>query len=262
MSDYILRRFDHGELTLLARQYGSARSGEGARAFVLVHGIGASSRYFSRLARRLAPYGSVYAIDLPGFGAAPNPAASLDIPDFAALLRACAGTWGIVDPVLVGHSMGAQVVVEAALQDPGLSSSLVLIAPVVDPAAPTALGQARRLLRDVFTEPPAANWIVAGDYLRCGPRRYLSALPAMLSYRLEERAAGLRVPTLVVRGSLDPVTPAAWADRLAAAIPRSSRLDVRGASHVVQYAAPRAVAAAIVSHARIGVPGTAPEHGR
>lgn len=261
MSDFTWRRFDHGELTLLVRQYGSAGSG-GARSFLLVHGIGASSRYYARLARRLAPHGVVYAVDLPGFGAAPSPSVPLDVPGFAALLRALADTWGMIDPILVGHSMGAQVVAEAALQDPALSSSLVLIAPVVDPAAPTALGQGLRLLRDVFTEPPAANWIVATDYLRCGPRRYFSALPAMLSYRLEERAARLRVPTLVVRGARDPVTPAAWAGSLAGAIPGSSRLDVRGCSHVVQYSAAQAVAAAIVSHARIGVPGNAPKQDR
>ncbi|TFB49511.1 alpha/beta fold hydrolase [Cryobacterium tagatosivorans] len=259
MSDFVLRRFDHGELTLLVREYGDDRSVGGTRAFVLVHGIGASSRYYARLSRLLAPHGSVYAVDLPGFGAAPSPAVPLDIPDFAALLRAFAGARGLVDPVLVGHSMGSQVVTEVALQDPGLASSLVLIAPVVDPAAPSALGQALRLLRDVFTEPPAANWIVAVDYLRCGPRRYFSALPAMLSYRLEERVARLQVSTLVIRGSRDPVTPAGWADRLVAAIPRSSRLDVRGASHVVQLAAPRVVVAAIVAHARIGVAGSAPE---
>ena len=259
MIDFILRRFDHGELTMLVRQYGRMLPDGQGRAFVLVHGIGASSRYFARLSRRLAPHGIVYAVDLPGFGASPSPSAPLDIPDFAALLRAFAEAWGIIDPVLVGHSMGTQVVAEATLQDPSLSSSLVLIAPVVDPAAPTGLGQALRLVRDVFTEPPSANWIVAVDYLRCGPRRYFSALPAMLSYRLEERVRLLTAPTLVIRGSQDPVTPADWAARLVAAIPGARRLDVPGASHVVQYAAHQAVAAAIVSHARIGVPGTASE---
>jgi len=39
---------------------------------VLVHGIGASSRYFVRLSDRLREHGVAYAIDLPGIGAAPR----------------------------------------------------------------------------------------------------------------------------------------------------------------------------------------------
>lgn len=262
MRDYLLRRFEHGELTVLVRQYGQAVPGRPTRAFLLVHGIGASSRYFARLSRELTPHGIVYAVDLPGFGSAPTSDAPLGISDLASLLRTFAAAWGIVDPVLVGHSMGAQVVLEMAVQDPSLPASVVLLAPVVDPKSPTALGQALRLLRDVFTEPPSANWIVAGDYLRCGPGRYLSALPSMLVYPIEERAPRLRAPTIVVRGSRDPVSPGDWADRVAGVIPDASRLDVPGASHVVQHSAAPVVAAAILSHVEAAVPQAKPEQER
>lgn len=262
MRHHIRRRFEHGELAVVVRQYGEAAPGRPNRRFVLVHGIGASSRYFARLSRQLSRHGIVYAVDLPGFGAAPNPEAPLGIGDFASLLRTFTAAWGIVDPVLVGHSMGAQVVLEMAVQDPSLAASVVLLAPVVDPKARTALGQALRLGRDVFSEPPSANWIVAVDYLRCGPRRYLAALPSMLTYRIEERAPMVQVPTLVVRGARDPVTPAEWADRLAGVIPDATRLDVPGASHVVQHAAAQAVAAAIVSHLAAAAPRASPEPGR
>lgn len=261
MRDYLLRRFEHGELTVMVRQYGQAVPGRPRRAFLLVHGIGASSRYFARLSRELAPHGIVYAVDLPGFGSAPTPDAPLGISDLASLLRTFTAAWGIADPVLVGHSMGSQVVLEMAVQDPSLPASVVLLAPVVDPRAPTALAQALRLLRDVFTEPPSANWIVAVDYLRCGPRRYLAALPSMLLYRIEERAPRLRAPTLVVRGARDPVTPAEWADRMAGVIPGAGRLDVPGASHVVQHSA-APVAAAIVSHLEAAVSQAKPEQER
>jgi hypothetical protein len=45
---------------------------------------------------------------------------------------------------------------------------------------------------------------------------------------------------------------------MAGLIPDSSRLDVPGASHVVQHAAP-AVAAAIVAHVDAAAPRPAPE---
>ena len=262
MTDEIFRRFEHGGLTVLVHQYGRAVPGRTQRAFLLVHGIGASSRYFARLSRELAPHGIVYAVDLPGFGSAPTPDAPLGIAGLASLLLTLTGDWGIVDPVLVGHSMGAQVVLEMAVQDPSLPASVVLLAPVVDPRAPTAFGQCLRLLRDVVTEPPTANWIVAVDYLRCGPRRYLATLPSMLLYRIEARAARVEAPTLVVRGARDPVTPAEWADRLASAIPDASRLDVPRASHVVQHSAAPVVAAAIVAHVEAAVHQPKPEQDR
>ncbi len=46
----------------------SAAPRDARPAFVLVHGIGVSSRYFHPVAAFLAEHGTVYAIDLPGYG--------------------------------------------------------------------------------------------------------------------------------------------------------------------------------------------------
>ena len=53
--------------------------------FVLVHGIGVSSRYFERLVPALAEEGRVVAVDLPGFGKAKpiRPKLGLSIEEFA-----------------------------------------------------------------------------------------------------------------------------------------------------------------------------------
>lgn len=252
MTDYILGQFEHGELTVIVRQYGEPRGEHTAHSFVLVHGIGASSRYFARLAKELCRHGIVYAIELPGFGAAPRPPLQLGIDEFAALLRAFIKAWNIEQPVLVGHSMGCQVVTEMTVQDLYLTKCLVLIGPVVDPKAPTAVRQGIRLLRAALTEPPGANWIVATDYLRCGPLWYHKVLPAMLSYRIEERLDLVNAATLIIRGSRDQVAPAGWVRHLTEVIPRASGLEIPGASHVVHYDEAKTVAAAILTHAHAG----------
>jgi pimeloyl-ACP methyl ester carboxylesterase len=157
---------------------------------------------------------------------------------------------GLIKPVLVGHSMGCQVVVEMSLQQPALSDHLVLMGPVIDPAAPTVLGQALRLLHDLCREPAKANAIVLTDYLfRCTPLWYLRELRFMLAYPLLQRAALLTTPTLVIRGMRDPVAPAEWTARVADIVPGGDLLQVPGAAHVVQFSAPREVAAAILAHA-------------
>jgi pimeloyl-ACP methyl ester carboxylesterase len=257
MSSYTVDRFDHDGLTMLVRRY--AQGGDGGTAspltFLLVHGIGVSPNYFARLSEQLRPHGIVYAVELPGFGATPRPERALGIEDFAVLLTAFSKAWKLDNPVLVGHSMGTQIVTEMAVRNPALSDRVVLMGSVVDPDAPTPFGQGFRLFRDMLIEPPSANVIVLMDYLRCGPRWYLAQLPAMLTYPLEARLPLLEAFTLVVRGARDPVAPAEWSKRIAELIPRSARLDVPKAAHVVQHRAARVVAAAILDHARSSVAG-------
>jgi len=255
MSSYTVDRFDHDGLTMLVRRYARGEGSDTASplTFLLVHGIGVSPDYFSRLSEQLRPHGIVYAVELPGFGATPRPDRALGIEDFAALLIAFSEVWNLDNPVLVGHSMGTQIVTEMAVRKPALSDRVVLMGSVVDPQAPTPFGQGFRLFRDMLVEPPSANWIVLMDYLRCGPRWYLTELPAMLTYPLEERLPLLQAYTLVVRGARDPVAPAEWSERLAELVPRSVRLDVPKAAHVVQHRAAPVVAAAILDHARSSV---------
>lgn len=237
-----------GRTMLVRRPEGDRDAGT---QFVLVHGIGVSSRYFSRLARVLARSGGVHAVDLPGFGRAPRPPEPLTVEQHAATVNAYVRSASLGRPVLVGHSMGSQIVVEAALQDPQMYSSVVAMGTVVDPAARTAPRQALRLARDTLMEPPLANWAVLLDYARTGPRWYLRTLPTMLGYRTEEAVRRLAVPLLLLRGARDPVAPHGWVEQLRRLAARARLVEVEGAAHVVMYSRPEQVAREIVAHAGI-----------
>ncbi|GGK68379.1 alpha/beta fold hydrolase [Ornithinimicrobium pekingense] len=242
-----VQEFRHQDRTMLVRR----PEGEGdGPAFVLVHGIGVSARYFTRLARALAPHGTVHAVELPGFGAAPRPPEPLTIEEHAATLDAWVREAGLEQPVVVGHSMGVQVVLEAALQDPRIWSAVVAVGGVVDPAARTATQQALRLAHDMLLEPPLANWAVLTDYLRTGPRWYLRTLPHMLGYRTEETLPRLEVPLLVMRGARDPIASAAWVEHMRRLAPDARLVEVQGAAHVAMYSRPEVVAGQVLAHAR------------
>jgi len=236
--------FVHDGATLVVRQ--SAHAHPARRNYLLVHGIGVSSRYFERLAVRLAEQGHVHNVDLPGFGQAPTPSHPLSIEDFAALLCAYMDAEELRDCVLVGHSMGAQVVTEMARIRPDLAGLIVLIGPVVDTAAPTAARQAGRLALDMLRETPASNLVVLADYARCGPRWYLRQLPAMLEYPIAQRFAEVRVPRVVLRGRRDPVAPRQWALALAQSSGGARLVEIPGVAHVAQFTAPNAVADAVL----------------
>lgn len=219
--------------------------------YVLVHGIGTSHRYLRRLHRYLQASADVYSVDLPGFGSARTPLRSPSVARLAMALGA------LIDErvpgrdvILVGHSMGAQWVVEVAAQRPASVRALVLIGPVVDDRHRTLAAQFVRLARDIAREPLLANLVVGMDYLRCGPVWFLREARHMVAFRIDERVARLAVPVLVVRGGDDPIAEPGWCRRLSAAASDGTSVTVPGHRHLVHFTAPRAVGSAITHFAR------------
>lgn len=240
--------FKHEGRTMLVKRLGPDTGPQ----FLLVHGIGVASRYYARLARVLARSGGVHAVELPGFGGAPKPEAPLPLEEHAAILTAYARSAGLADTVLVGHSMGAQIVLEAALQEPDLFGSVVTIGGVVDPGSRTALQQGLRLTEDFLLETPASNWAVLRDYARTGPRWYFGTVPIMLGYRTEEALVRLRLPLLILRGRRDPIVRHDWADQMRRLAPDARLVEIPGAAHVVMYTHAEEVAREILVH--VGLP--------
>lgn len=215
-------------------------------AFVLVHGIGVSSRYFRPLALELRAHGSVYLIDLPGYGAAPDPRTPVTLDGHADAVASLLRTIAAEETVVVGHSMGGQVVVSLAQRHPHLVSRLVLIGATMEPERRTAAQAIGRLLVDGTREPLAVNAIVFTDYVfRAGPAYTIRQLPLVLRDRLEERVALVEAPVLVVRGTRDPIVSHAWSCLLAERA-GGQVVEVPG-PHVVMYPSPEPVAAAIVA---------------
>jgi pimeloyl-ACP methyl ester carboxylesterase len=234
-------RFEAAGFTVLDYRSGPV---EGT-PFVLVHGIGVGYSYFRRLAGLLAAHGPVHVLELPGFGKAPKPRQVLTVEEHAALVVARLESIGR-PVVLIGQSMGTQIVLEAALRAPGLVQRVVAIGCVTDPDERSALLQGLRLAQDTLGETPAANWQVFSEYLRCGPRRYLATLPSMLFYDTDAAVAAVTVPTLLLRGAHDPIFRRPWARRLAARLAIGGLVEVPGAVHNAQATHPRSVASAIL----------------
>jgi len=221
---------------------------DGGPDFVLVHGIGVSSRYFQPLAVELSKRGTVWLVDLPGYGSAPKPAASPSLADHARVLSAVIESAGIQAPVLVGHSMGCQVITQLAVDDPSVSSCLVLLAPTINPAERSFREASFRLFQDVLREPFRANLVVGTDYFfRCGPAYYLRQLPTLLDDAIEERLGAIDAPTLVLVGNRDPVVTVEWADQVARLLPHGTLGIVQG-PHVIMFTDPAGIAQRIVEH--------------
>ena len=103
--------------------------------FVLVHGLGMSSRSMMPTAHLLAVADEVHVIDLPGFGKSGQPRPALSISDLVDALALWMQKQEIASPVLTGNSPGAQVIADYAARHPGRLSSAVFLAPIIDPRA-------------------------------------------------------------------------------------------------------------------------------
>jgi pimeloyl-ACP methyl ester carboxylesterase len=110
---------------------GEQRAGQPSA--VLVHGAGASSAIWMMVLARLARAGHAVALDLPGHGASSLEGTALDGTSGLSLARyrdavgELGGTLCLGPSVLVGHSMGALVAIEAALAWPDKARALVLV---------------------------------------------------------------------------------------------------------------------------------------
>lgn len=220
--------------------------GEGDETFVLVHGLGVSSHYFGPLAEQLVRHGRVVVLNLPGFGPVARPGKSLRIEQFAQVARKAASELEIDRAVWVGHSMGAEVVVEAVRQDPGIASRVVLLAPVVDADERRPAQVLWRFFRSATHEPLSSAAASVRAFMSCGPRWLFNIFPAMIDYRIEDGIADLDADLLVVSGVHDRVSPAGFGHELARrAGGRARSIEIEGA-HQAMHSHPREVAALIV----------------
>lgn len=231
---------------------GPQHTDQSAPVFVLVHGIGVSSRYFERLVPALEEEGRVVALDLPGFGKAKpyRPGRGLSIAEFADSVAALLDDASIADAVVIGHSMGTQVAVCLAARRPDLVRGLALLGPVMAPQDRNALKAGVLLGIDTLREDARGNRIVIGDYLHCGPAWYLATLPAMLEYRIEDELEHTTVPVVVVRGARDPIARDEWVADMAT---RSGGTAARvpSVAHLVMHGAPWRTAALITPLVRV-----------
>lgn len=205
--------------------------------FVLVHGIGVSARYFTKLASDLSKIGEVFLLDLPGFARLPTPPRVLSVAGFAAAVHKTLIRHGVKNPIIVGHSMGAQVVVELLARRPDYARAGVLIGPPVNDHERSLLKVGWRFAQSSIHESRALRIIALRAYLQCGIAWFVDVLPQMMRYPIEQRIKAVRVPMVLVRGEFDFVAPTSWLHRLGAKNPHV----VTGAAHSVIYAHDSAV---------------------
>ncbi|MFT2815546.1 alpha/beta fold hydrolase [Leifsonia sp. A12D58] len=230
-----IRRMRVGEYDIAYTDSDSAVTNSSAASptFLLVHGIGMGTSYFAELREALEPSGRVVAIDLPGFGDSPEPEPDNDLSmaELGRVLAEFAEALALEHPVLVGHSMGTQVVAEAARARPDLFDELVLIAPTVNRHERSIGLQAWRMVQDLYNDDPRVLALGIQNYLKAGPRWFAKKLRSMMAHEIEATLPHIQAHTLVIRGLRDPVSPHDWATEVTALVPNARLAEIEGRGH-------------------------------
>jgi 3-oxoadipate enol-lactonase len=232
-------------------------------ALVLVHGFPLDGAMWSGVARILSSRFRVVKPDLPGRGNTEVPASGIgEYADFVrAVIDAAGGPVG-----LAGFSFGGYIALELLSRDVSNVGALAL----VDTRA-SADDDAGRARRDETIESVRANGVaplvdsmpgklLAPEFLTRGDlrervqriisRQHPETVEADLAAMRDrsDRTAllpGLSIPTLVVVGDRDALTPPADSEAMAAAIPGARLVTIPGAGHLTPMERPKAVSEAL-----------------
>src|SRR4051794_4343008 len=194
---------------------------------VLVHGVGGDADQWAFCLSGLRASNRVIAIDLPGFGRSDKPRIDYRIAGFVEVLDRLLTELDIARASLLGHSLGGWIVAQFALQYPDRVDKLILndAAGIDEGAGPIpidlnistcanmrrvfeAMFYDRNLVQDVLVELAYSLHLERDD----GPT-IKSVLETLGDVRekLDGRLDRLRVPTLILWGENDAITPVAMA---------------------------------------------------
>jgi pimeloyl-ACP methyl ester carboxylesterase len=227
---------------------------------LMLHDIEGGHLSFAPQVETLASSGyRAVAWDMPGYGRS----APIEPYNFKGLAQSCITLIEALrcgDAALLGHGMGGMVAQEVMARRPELVSKLILCgtsASFDEPdderrrnfiAQRTALLDAGKSMADL-AEVLVAQMIGPGS-LPEGARlathcmslvpasTYRRALEALVTFDRRTGLPRIQVPTLVVAGEHDRITPPATLRKMADAVPRGSYLELRGVGHLPNLEAP------------------------
>lgn len=239
----------------VAVHYTSIGAGEQALAFV--HGWGCNKEFW-RHSLTAFPEHRVFAIDLPGHGSSGKPRIRYSLQYFADSVAAVMLDAGIERVVLVGHSMGTNVVREFYRRHREHALGLALVDGSLLPSMQSDVADEATALRQDFygVNAAAIEGLAAGiadETLRCEVRTTMGTMPGYVGISIAETWAGPEVwatdqidtPVLAILAS-----SSAWWPPDVEAIYRSiaPRLDFQmwdGVSHFLMMEEPERFNAAL-----------------
>lgn len=179
------------------------------------------------------------AIDRPGFGYSDGGRPEPSLQNQAYQLQAVIGRFAHPNKVMIGHSLGGPVAVRIAMDYPGLTQAMVLVAPSIDPELE------RYEWYRSWIQTRAGGWFTPQDFWVSNEE----ILP--LERELEQMLPLWRqvnIPTVVIQGTRDMLVPMENAEFARKMLP-DSLVDIRyleGVNHFIPWSHPQEMVKALM----------------
>lgn len=217
-----------------------------------VHGAGGGAWIWKDIRGELYEDADVLAVELPGHCSSTGEGGT-SVEFYREVVREAARQLDLKKPVVMGHSMGGAIAMSWALEYPDEVGGLVLIStgaklrvnPLVFDALKNDLRAYLVLMAGVAFNPKvdpeivelASEWmakvkpdVIAGDFKACD------------SFDVMDKISQISLPTLILCGSEDKLTPVKYSEYLAQKI-KGARLKIfSGAGHMLPLERPENVA--------------------
>jgi 2-hydroxy-6-oxonona-2,4-dienedioate hydrolase len=218
----------------LAGAVASYREAGAGPVAIMAAGLGLTSRFYENSYEAFAAAGVRLVVpDLPGWGRTPGPMTGISPEQTARFLMDFAGAMGIRRAVWLGHSLGAQAVVELAARRPDLAGGVALVGPTGAPGRAELMRQAWGLAVEASRTSLHVLRGVARDYVRTPPTRYLGTWLRHSGHDLLARLPQVQCPALVLAGDADPVCRPWFIELLRHRLPQAQIHWVRGGTHAL-----------------------------
>ncbi len=226
--------------------------GQGQPAIVFVHGWSCDRSYWDAQRDYFAKKHRVVTVDLAGHGESSAERDDYTMSAFGADVAAVVQALDLTNVVLVGHSMGGPVVVEAAKQLKGRVAAVVgadTFKGVGQRPSPAELedrmarldvdfvGDVQAIVESMFvadSDPQLRSWVV-DDMSSAPPRVAKSAMRGLSSYQAAAAIAALDVPFVLINSDYRPADPAA----IKALAKSFEYIEMSGVGHFVMMEDPQ-----------------------
>ena len=227
------------------------QEGQGSDLF-LIHGLGGTLHDWDGCIPELVRHHRITRWDVRGFGDSSKPDGPYSPELFAKDLAGLFHASGLTRAHVVGISMGGMIAQRFALDFPEYVGSLTLISSSseVGPQAQAAWEKTASIIeqRGFSTNADFAKRLFAPSFVQThpdevqsmvertaknDPRAYAAAARAVGSYNWTADLSRIQVPTLIIQGALDVLTPPGGSIKMSRAIPHARLLMFPDCGHVV-----------------------------
>ena len=257
-----------GSIATSMGQVGLSVRGQGGTPLLFLHGVGSDRSAWDAQLEHFGEERTVLAIDLPGYGeSAAAPVGRDTRQHFADVALAVLDALDIAQAHVCGLSLGGVIAIAVASRAPDRLASLMLADSFARHPEGRAIlerslagagelgmaGLAENRVDALLAQPadPALRRRVVATMSRIDPAAYARAAEAVWLADQRREVAAISLPTLILYGSQDQITPPSLSEELKLLIPHAALVEIAGAGHLPNLEQPATfnrVVAAFLNH--------------